>query len=114
METYCENVLICILVKAVCADKNVNQAEIDAINNMFGFELDVETVSQIFEIMEDETNDILDEPTETFDMIKRANDRIYQSFVELVTNACQIIIDSDGVASNVEIEKLNAFVEKIK
>ena len=113
METFCENILVCILVKAVFADREAAQEEVDAINDMFGFELDINAVSQILGIMDSEKNDILDDPKATFDLIKTANEKIYNEFKELVCAACQIIIESDGLTASVETEKLNTFMKKI-
>ena len=113
METFCENVLVCILVKAVFADREATQSEVDAINDMFGFELDLNTVSQILGIMDSEKDDILDDPKATFDLIKTANEKIYNEFKELVCTACQIVMESDGIATSVEVEKLNTFMNKI-
>ena len=113
MESFCENVLVCILVKAVFADRKATQQEIDAINNMFGFELDIDTVSQILDIMDSEENDILDEPEKTFNLIKTANEGVYNEFKELVREACKIVIESDGIVTSVEIDKLNKFINKI-
>lgn len=113
MDTFCENILVCILVKAIVADRDVTQVEVDAINDMFGFGLDLNTVSQMLNIMNSEKNDILDDPKATFDLIKTANEKIYNEFKELVYAACQIVIESDGVVTSVETEKLNAFMSKI-
>ena len=113
METFCENILVCILVKAVFADREATQAEVDAINDMFGFELNLNIVSQILGIMDSEKNDILDDPKATFDLIKTANEKIYNEFKELVCAACQIVMESDGIATSIEAEKLNTFIKKI-
>ena len=113
METFCENILVCILVKAVFSDREVTQPEIDAINDMFGFKLDINTVSQIIGIMDSEKNDILDDPKATFDLIKTANEKIYNEFKELVCAACQMVMESDGIATSVEVEKLTTFMNKI-
>ncbi len=106
MEAYCENILICLLVKSVFADKSIQQDEIDAINDLFGLELTLSTVTQIYEIMESENEDVIDNLSKSLEPIKQANINVYERFKDTITEACQTIIDSDGIVSDVEKNKV--------
>jgi len=104
MEVYCENVLITVLMHFMAVDNTITQAEVDAINSMFGFEFTLDNIMNICETMEEELENYVEAPKQMINVIEDANPKIAEAFKTLLIDACSSILESDSMTSEEKSE----------
>lgn len=106
MDDYYVHDLMSCMLKIIGSDGNISRREAEFFNTCFG----TENTAQELDEMYDESEDILSgEDFEThlredFDMLKRVNSSLAESYRELWLSSCEIMIASDGQLLPQEIE----------
>lgn len=114
MESFCENILISVLMRFISVDGVVKPLEVEKLNSIFDFNFDISEVSDICENMSEELEGYIDNPEDMFTIIANANSKIAEKFKDLLLEACETIINSDDFVDTSETMELNDFITNLK
>lgn len=105
MDVYFSNDLVSIIIRLIAADGDISQSEVEFLNDVFGFEYNVEELKDIYEQCGDNIKTIFDNEIENgLKNLNTINPKLADMYKELIDLICDIVIESDGVISNVETE----------
>ncbi len=112
MEAYYFNDLICIIIKLISADGDFSPAEAKYINDMFGFTYSPEGLKELYETNKNDINTLIDEEIPAgYAKMKSINAGLANLYRDLILQACEIIVESDGIihiAENKQINRIRA------
>lgn len=108
MEHFYVNDLVSIIIRLIAADGVISEKEADYLNDAFGFDYTPEELTEVYRSCEDEIGLSFDEDFENgISYMRELNDRLADSYKELLALICEIIVESDGVVSEEEAEEIN-------
>ena len=107
MDVYYENEIISIIVGLIVSDGEIGSKEVEYLNKNFGFEYTAKDIYDIYECCDDEFDDYFDENFENgLSLMRSVNSKLADAYKELLRLICSIILESDGVATDEELEEL--------
>ena len=107
MDVYYENEIISIIVGLIVSDGEIGDKEVEYLNKNFGFEYTAKDIYDIYESCDDELDDYFDENFENgLSLMRSVNTELADVYKELLRLICSIILESDGVATDEELEEL--------
>lgn len=111
MDVFYSADLTSIIIRLIAADGNVSQREVDYLNDIFGFDYTVEELGLIYRDCGDAIENIFNQGAKNgLNLMRSINEKLAAAYRELIATVCDIVIKSDGVIDNAEVE----LAEKIK
>ncbi len=111
MDVYYTNELASIAIRLISSDGRFSGGEAQFMEDMFGFENTPAELEDIWENCQDNLETMFDEGSENgFTLMKNINEKLAESYKELVALVCDIVMEADGSVVKAEM----AVAEKIK
>ena len=111
MEAFYQNDLLSIILKLILSDGEISEKEVEYLNKNFGFDYSVEELSDVYENCSDEIDSYFDENFENgITFLKSINEKLTDTYKELLGLICDIIIESDEIVTPEEIETVKKFL----
>ena len=103
MDAYFANDLMCVIIRLIAADGEFDQAEIDYLNDALGFGYSVEELSAVYTECGEKINSLLEsELSESISQIQALSPLLADTYKEMLSLVCKIMIESDGVITSEE------------
>lgn len=116
MDVFYSNDITSIIVRLIAADGHFSSKEVEFLNDMFGFEYDEDEIKEIYEECYEGIESIFDDGAENgLTLMKSINEKLANTYKDLIILVCSIITAADGVIDNVEadlVKNLKADLEK--
>ena len=107
MDVYYENELISVIIRLIAADGEISEDEADYLNKNFGFEYTIYELADIYECCRDEISEGFEERLRNgISFLRSVNEKLAQAYKELLKLICSIIMESDGVATDEELDEI--------
>ncbi len=105
MDVYYSNDITSVIIRLIAADGEFSAKEVEFLNDMFGFEYDEDELREIYDECSDGIENIFDDGVENgLTVMKAINEKLANTYKELMILICDIIIAADGEINNIEIE----------
>lgn len=105
MEAYFTNDIMCIVISLMSADGTFSDSETKYMRDIFGYDMTKEEVQEIYRNTSNEISDIFKNGiSESITLLKNIDTEMAQDYKKLIDSVCDIIIGSDGVLSNREVD----------
>ncbi len=105
MDVYYSNDITSVIIRLIAADGEFSAKEVEFLNDMFGFQYDEDELREIYEECSEGIESIFDDGVENgFAVMKSINEKLANTYKELMVLICDIIIAADGEVNNIEIE----------
>ena len=109
MDVYYENELISVIIRLIAADGEITEDEVEYLNGNFGFEYSIYELADIYESCRDEISEGFEERLANgIGFLQNVNGKLADAYKELLRLICSIIMESDGVAADEELEEIDA------
>lgn len=111
MEAFYSADMVSVIIRLISVDGNISQAEVNYINEVFGFSYTVGELVAIYADCKAAIDSIFEEGLENgYSYMKRINEKLADAYKELVLLICDIVMQSDGAVVTAELE----MAEKLK
>lgn len=111
MDVFYSNDLAGVIIRLIAADGKITFKEVDYLNRMFDFDYTLAELVKVYENCKDEIGHAFDENFENgISHMRKINAKLADTYKELLYLVCDIIIESDGMIADAEIEA----VQKLK
>ena len=115
MDVFYANDLTSIIIRLIASDGKITHKETEYLNTSFGFDYTVNELCEVYESNADILDRSFDESFENGISYMRAiNGKLADAYKELISLACDIIVESDGVVADAElaeVRRLNALLK---
>lgn len=107
MDAFYISDLSSIIIRLIALDGRITAKEVEYFNKTFGFEYSLEELTELYRLCEDNIDCSFDENFENgITYMRKINNELADAYKELLSLVCQIIIESDGIISEVEIAEV--------
>ena len=107
MEVFYMNDLTGVILRLIATDGKITEKEVEYFNKAFGFDYTLEELVAVYENTEGSIEASFDENFENgISLMRKINDKLADAYKELLALCCDIIINSDGVITETEIEEV--------
>lgn len=107
MESFYTNDMASVIIRLIASDGKVTQKETEYLNKTFGFDYTFQELKEVYESSRDCLDRSFDENFENgISYMKKINPKLANAYKELLALICKIIIESDGVISDAEVEEV--------
>lgn len=107
MELFYTNDMVGIIIRLIASDGRISQKEADYLNKTFGFDYSVAELVEIYENCAGDIGHAFDENFENgITYMRKINSKLADAYKELLGLVCAIIIASDGVVAEAEMEQV--------
>ncbi len=107
MDVFYSNDLSSVIIRLIASDGKISEKEVQYLNETFGFEYTLDELTDVYDNCKEEIGHSFDEEFENgISYMRKLNDKLADAYKELLALICEIIIESDGVISDVEIEEV--------
>lgn len=114
MEAYFSNELVSVATVLIAADGRFSCVEVEFLNELFDFDYTSDELSEIYEDYCESIEEIFDDGVENgISMLNNINYKLAESYKDLLSTLCEIIIKSDDVVENAEISLATELLEKM-
>lgn len=111
MDVYYTNELVSIAIGLISSDGRCSGGEAQFMKDMFGFECTPDELEMIYENCKDNLKAMFDEGSRNgFTLMQSINEKLAESYKELVGLICDIVMEADGTVVRAEL----AAAEKIR
>lgn len=113
MEAFYSNDIVSIIIRLIACDDVISEKEVQYLNETFGFEYTLEELCEVYNSCKDDiVSQSFDENFENgISYMRELNEKLANSYKELLSLICDIIIKSDGIVSESELLELNKLKE---
>ena len=110
MDVYYEGELASIAIGLISSDRRCSGGEAEFMADMFGFESTPDELEEIYENCKENLDVMFEDGNENgFTLMKNINEKLAESYKELVALVCEIVMEADGTVVKAE----TALAEKI-
>ena len=110
MDVYYEGELASIAIGLISSDGRCSGGEAEFMADMFGFENTPDELEEIYENCKENLDVMFEDGNENgFTLMKNINEKLAESYKELVALVCEIVMEADGTVVKAE----TALAEKI-
>ena len=114
MDVFYSNDLVSVIIRLIASDGDISDKEVEYLNENFGFEYSVDELINVYEECKDEIDCSFDENfANGITYMRTINPKLANAYKELLGLICDIIIESDDVISNEEIQVINQLKAKL-
>ena len=107
MDVFYANDLTSVIIRLIAVDGNISQKEVDDLNKTFGFEYSLPELTEVYENCIDNIDHSFDENFENgITYMRKINGKLADAYKELLALVCEIIINSDNVVSQEEVDEV--------
>lgn len=107
MDAYYQNDMICIILRLIAADGEIEDPEVEYLNKNFGFTYTTEELREVYRNCHDTFDRSFDEQARAgFTLMRSINEKLATAYKELVVLICDIICESDGVVEAEEAAEI--------
>lgn len=108
MDVFYQNDLVSVILRLIAVDGKITDKEAEYLNRTFGFEYTAEELADVYESCEDEISCSFDEQFENgVTLMRSINVKLADAYKELLGLICDIIVESDNIVTQNEIELVN-------
>ncbi len=105
MDVFYQNDLVSVILMLIATDGEISDKEVEYLNKNFGFDYNVDELSDVYEGCKEEIDSYFDENFENgITYMRSINTKLADAYKELLSLICDIIIESDDVISPEEID----------
>ncbi|MBQ3870676.1 MAG: hypothetical protein II777_09030 [Clostridia bacterium] len=114
MDVYYENEIMCLIVNLIVSDGEIREKEVEFLNLNFGFQYTAEDVKELYTgSLETVENDLYARIKKDIAELQKVNEKLSKAFCEVIGIICSIILESDGYATDEELDELTKIREII-
>ena len=114
MNAYFMNDFACVIIRLVAADGKVDKGELDFLNDALGFEYKAEELEELYKNDGDRIDAYFEtELDDSLAMIKGINEKLAESFKNLLVMVGKIVVESDGVVTEEEKAAAQKLIEAL-
>lgn len=107
MDSFYSNDLTGVIIRLIAIDGNITHKEVEYLNKTFGFNYTIKELVDVYDSCKDDIGNSFDENFENgITYLRKINSKLADSYKELLSLICQIIIESDGVIDASEIDEV--------
>lgn len=107
MDAFYSNDLASIIIRLIAVDGKITSKEVEYLNETFGFDYTIQELTVVYESCKDDIGKSFDEDFENgITYMRKINAKLADAYKELLLLICKIIIESDGIISEEEIEEV--------
>ncbi len=107
MDAFYLNDLTSVIIRLIAADGKITEKEVDYLNETFDFDYSLEELTEVYRSSGDDIGQAFDENFENgITYMRKINPKLADAYKELLALICQIIIESDGIVSESEINEV--------
>lgn len=114
MDVFYLSDMVGVIIRLIASDGEINEKEVRYLNENFGFIYTVDELTGVYESCREEIERSVNEDfANGITYMRGINEKLAEAYKELLGLICDIIIESDGVTDEAEIEqvrKLKALV----
>ena len=114
MEAYFSSELVSVATVLIAADGRFSSVEVSFLNELFDFDYTPEELKKIYEEYCENIEEIFDKGIKNgLSILKSINKKLALTYKDLLATLCEIIIKSDEIVENAEINLANTLLEKL-
>ncbi len=107
MDVFYSNDLSSVIIRLIASDGMISEKEVQYLNETFGFEYTLDELTDVYDSCKEDIGHSFDEEFENgISYMRKINSKLADAYKELLSLVCDIIVESDGVISDVEIEEV--------
>ena len=107
MDAFYSNDLTGVIIRLIATDGKITQKEVDFLNETFDFDYTLDELTDVYNSCKDEIGHAFDENFENgITYMRKINSKLADAYKELLSLICEIIIESDGVISELEVAEV--------
>ncbi len=107
MESFYTNDLVSMIVRLIAVDGKITRREAIYLDQTFEFNYTLDELIEVYNDCKDNLGEDFDKNfKQGIDLMRGINARIADSYKELLTLICEIIIESDGVVAESELAEV--------
>lgn len=107
MEAFYMNDLTGVIIRLIATDGKITEKEVDYFNKSFGFDYTLEELVAVYDNSNGSIEASFDENFENgISLMRKINSKLADAYKELLALCCDIIIKSDGIITDAEIEEV--------
>lgn len=115
MDVFYSNDLTSVIIRLIATDGKITQKEVDFLNETFDFEYTLDELIDVYNSCKNDIGHAFDENFENgITYMRKINAKLADTYKELLSLICEIIIESDGVIAEseiAEVKRLKAMCE---
>ena len=107
MDAFYSNDLLSVIIRLIATDGKITQREVDYLNKTFDFDYTLEELAEAYDLCKEDIGRSFDESFENgITYMRKINSKLADAYKELLCLICDIIIASDGIISDSEIDEV--------
>ncbi len=107
MDVFYSNDLSSVIIRLIASDGMISEKEVQYLNETFGFEYTLDELTDVYDSCKEDIGHSFDEEFENgISYMRKLNGKLADAYKELLALICDIIVESDGVISETEIEEV--------
>ena len=115
MDTFYSTDLASIIIRIIASDGKITDKEVKYLNKTFDFKYTLHELIEVYNSCKDDIGHSFDESFENgITHMRKINEKLADEYKELLFLVCDIIIESDGIISEAEIEEVKRLKEICK
>ncbi len=108
MDAFYSNDLTSVIIRLIASDGKISEKEVGYLNETFGFEYTLDELTEVYNNCSDDIGHSFDESFENgISYLRKLNGKLADTYKELLSLICEIIIAGDGIISEQEIAEVN-------
>ena len=109
MDVFYQNDLVSVIIRLIATDGNISTKEVEYLNHNFGLEYTVDELADVYASCGEQIGHSFDESfANGITYMRTINSKLADAYKELLALICDIIIESDGVISDSEIDEVKS------
>lgn len=107
MDVFYSNDLTSVIIRLIASDGQISGKEVQYLNETFGFEYTLDELVNVYDNCKEEIGHSFDENFENgISYMRKINSKLADAYKELLALICGIIIESDGINTEKEVEEV--------
>lgn len=107
MDAFYSNDLLSVIIRLIATDGKITQREVDYLNKTFEFDYTLEELAEAYDLCKEDIGCSFDESFENgITYMRKINSKLADAYKELLCLICDIIIASDGIITDSEIDEV--------
>ncbi len=107
MDVFYSNDLTSVIIRLIAVDGKITQKEVDYLNETFDFAYTLDELIDVYNCCKDDIGHAFDESFENgITYMRKINAKLADTYKELLSLICEIIIESDGVIAGSEVAEV--------
>ena len=112
MDAFYSNDLASVIIRLIVADGKITSKEVEYVNQTFGFDYTLDEMKNVYRSSKESLEEYFDEAFENgITYMRRVNRKLADSYKELLSLICRIVIHSDGVVTESELSEVRRLLE---